>query len=185
MRSGSARGVRPSDPRGGGASRRRRTSAQARRRGLRPHASLRSRADAWCAHLPRPRLRRSHAAARPSAWAGRPPRRSGSSAPTVEQVSVSDEALLPETARAVVLVRNTVTHDARVQRAAGTLARLGLDPLVIGVMSDAEREARTGFDGIPVVRLDPRSPFTALRRLRRRAAPTAGTKAAAAAPQAR
>lgn len=57
---------------------------------------------------------------------------------------------------AILLVRNPVRHDARVLRAARTLAGLGYAPVIVGVMSDDERRARSRDDGVPVERLAPR-----------------------------
>lgn len=58
-------------------------------------------------------------------------------------------------ARALVLVRNTVTHDARVRREAATLRKLGYDVLVVGSVSTCERERELELDGVRVLRLDP------------------------------
>ncbi len=55
--------------------------------------------------------------------------------------------------RALVLVRNTVSHDSRVLREARVLRDLGFDVLVAGVVSQQERETALDFDGIQVVRL--------------------------------
>ena len=55
--------------------------------------------------------------------------------------------------KALVLVRNTVSHDARVLREAGLLRELGYDVLVAGVVSAHERETAFELDGIRVVRL--------------------------------
>ena len=66
--------------------------------------------------------------------------------------------------RALVVVRNTVTHDARVLRAAVTLRQLGYRVLICGVVSTGERQTELVLEGVPVVRLDPAG---ALRRLRR------------------
>lgn len=69
--------------------------------------------------------------------------------------------------RAVLLVRNPFVHDARVLRAAAVVRDLGLDPLVVAVTSTSVRTRRESRDGIPVLRLDPRSPLSALSALRR------------------
>jgi glycosyltransferase involved in cell wall biosynthesis len=55
--------------------------------------------------------------------------------------------------RALVLVRNDVSHDARVLREARLLRDLGYDVLVAGVVSQKERTTELDFDGIPLVRL--------------------------------
>jgi glycosyltransferase involved in cell wall biosynthesis len=69
--------------------------------------------------------------------------------------------------RAVVLVRNPVTHDARVEREVATLSEAGYEAVVVGVVSAAVRARRGAVGGAPLIRLDPGA---ALRR-RRRAAP--------------
>lgn len=56
-------------------------------------------------------------------------------------------------ATALVLVRNDVTHDARVLRAARVLRDLGFDVLVAGVVSQEERQTELELDGIRVIRL--------------------------------
>jgi glycosyltransferase involved in cell wall biosynthesis len=61
--------------------------------------------------------------------------------------------------RALILVRNTSTHDSRVFREARTLEELGYEPLVLAVTSDQERRARSVESGIPVVRISPTSPL--------------------------
>jgi len=70
--------------------------------------------------------------------------------------------------RAILLVRNAFTHDARVLRAAHSLRDRGYEPLVVSVMSTHVRRATEVVDGVAVLRLDPRSPFRPLRRLVRR-----------------
>lgn len=56
-------------------------------------------------------------------------------------------------ARALVLVRNDVSHDARVLREAHVLQDLGYDVLVAGVVSQQERQTELELEGIRVVRL--------------------------------
>jgi len=56
---------------------------------------------------------------------------------------------------ALILVRNTVTHDARILREAGTLRRLGLNVLIAGVVSTVESEEELEIGGFPVMRLAP------------------------------
>lgn len=68
--------------------------------------------------------------------------------------------------RALVFVRNAVTHDARVLREARLLAGLGYDTEVVGVVSSAEGERRASIDGLSVRRLAPTPPFGWLRRFR-------------------
>jgi glycosyltransferase involved in cell wall biosynthesis len=71
--------------------------------------------------------------------------------------------------RALILVRNTSTHDSRVFREARTLEELGYEPLVLAVTSDQERRAKSVESGIPVVRISPGSPLSWARsRLARR-----------------
>lgn len=57
--------------------------------------------------------------------------------------------------RALVLVRNGVTHDARVRREADALRRLGYRPTIIGVLTAREPAPRETLDGVAVLRLDP------------------------------
>jgi len=56
---------------------------------------------------------------------------------------------------ALVLVRNTVAHDARVLREADTLLAGGYAVLVAGVVSTDERARRVQIDGVQVIRLAP------------------------------
>lgn len=65
---------------------------------------------------------------------------------------MSSSELLP---RALVLVRNTVSHDARVLREAETLRSLDFAVLVAGVVSTSEVDAHLEIDGTQVVRLNP------------------------------
>lgn len=69
-------------------------------------------------------------------------------------------------ATALVLVRNDVSHDARVLREARVLRDLGYEVLVAGVVSQKERQTELDLDGIRVVRLV--GPLQLLRRLLRR-----------------
>lgn len=69
--------------------------------------------------------------------------------------------------RAVLLVRNGVTHDARVQRAAGVLQELGFAVTIVGSITARAPEPRERLAGSDVVRLRARSPVGALRRLTR------------------
>jgi glycosyltransferase involved in cell wall biosynthesis len=86
--------------------------------------------------------------------------------------------------RALVLVRNGVSHDARILREARLLDSLGYDVTVAGVLTARDRLPREEIDGIRVVRLDPAG---GLRRMlsgvRRRPAPdlpsSGGVEAAA------
>jgi glycosyltransferase involved in cell wall biosynthesis len=55
--------------------------------------------------------------------------------------------------QALVLVRNTVTHDGRVLREARVLRDLGFDVLVVGVVSREERQTELDLDGVRIVRL--------------------------------
>lgn len=88
--------------------------------------------------------------------------------------------MTPLKPRAILLVRNAFTHDARVLRAAHALRERGFEPLVVAVMSNDVRRATEVVGGVAVLRLDPSSPFGALRRLalRRSPAPAAATTAA-------
>jgi glycosyltransferase involved in cell wall biosynthesis len=73
---------------------------------------------------------------------------------------------------ALLLVRNTFVHDARVLRAARVLRDGGFEPKVLAVMSTLERRRTQVVDGIPVLRLEPDSPLGWLRRRLRPAPPT-------------
>jgi glycosyltransferase involved in cell wall biosynthesis len=55
------------------------------------------------------------------------------------------------------LVRNGVTHDARVLRAAATQRRAGWTVSIVGVVTDTQRRPASEHDTIPVTRLAPRS----------------------------
>lgn len=55
--------------------------------------------------------------------------------------------------RALVLVRNTVSHDGRVLREAHVLDDLGFDVLVAGIVSGEEWQTELDLDGVRVVRL--------------------------------
>ena len=68
---------------------------------------------------------------------------------------MSDDAAPARRGVALILVRNTVTHDARVMREAETLRALGYRVLVAGVVSNTEAERRLSLEGTPVVRLAP------------------------------
>jgi glycosyltransferase involved in cell wall biosynthesis len=68
---------------------------------------------------------------------------------------VSDGAESARPPVALILVRNTVSHDARVMREAETLRGLGYQVLVAGVVSSAEAERRVSLEGTAVVRLAP------------------------------
>lgn len=78
--------------------------------------------------------------------------------------------------RALILVRNGCTHDARVLREADALARLGRDPLVVGVVTERDGAREEIVDGVAVRRLEPGGWMR--RRLRRRAGARAGVGAA-------
>lgn len=69
-------------------------------------------------------------------------------------------------AKALVLVRNDVNHDARVLRTAKVLRDMGYDVLVAGVVSQEERQTELEVDGIRVIRLV--GPLQLARRLLRR-----------------
>ncbi|MGI8876192.1 MAG: glycosyltransferase [Egibacteraceae bacterium] len=65
--------------------------------------------------------------------------------------------------RALVLVRNPCTHDARVLREARLLADRGAVARVVGVVSTAEPQRSGVVDGVAVERLAPTSPLARLR----------------------
>lgn len=83
---------------------------------------------------------------------------------------------------AVLVVRNTGSHDARVLRCARVLRGLGYTPTVLAVTSEDEGAERSLAQGVPIVRLSPRAPLAgivgALRR-RREAGRCAGDERAA------
>jgi glycosyltransferase involved in cell wall biosynthesis/ubiquinone/menaquinone biosynthesis C-methylase UbiE len=64
---------------------------------------------------------------------------------------------------ALILVRNTVRHDARVLREAAAIRGLGATLLICGVTSSADRKKELELQGVRVVRLDP---VAELRRVR-------------------
>jgi glycosyltransferase involved in cell wall biosynthesis len=80
--------------------------------------------------------------------------------------------------RALVLVRNTVSHDARVLREAVTLRDLGYDVLIAGTVSKDEQSTKDRLAGIQVIRLAP------MRRVRRRVAQRKASRAGAVGPTA-
>jgi glycosyltransferase involved in cell wall biosynthesis len=84
-------------------------------------------------------------------------------------------------ARALVLVRNAVTRDARVLRTAETLRDAGFEVLVIGVTSTAEPRRRDRIQGQSVIRIDPRGGLA--RRPARVGLASAGTVAAPPTPR--
>ena len=70
------------------------------------------------------------------------------------------------TRRALVFVRNSCTHDARVLREARLLRRLGFQTAIVAVASaTAGPGPDSAEDGIPIRRLAPDSPLGKLRRL--------------------
>jgi glycosyltransferase involved in cell wall biosynthesis len=87
----------------------------------------------------------------------------------------------PRPVRALILVRNTVSHDARVMREADTLRGLGFEVLIAGVVSTAERERSLELDGFSVARLDPSGGLRSLLPRRTPAASSPVTSAPAAA----
>jgi glycosyltransferase involved in cell wall biosynthesis len=66
---------------------------------------------------------------------------------------------------AVLLVRNGVTHDARVQRAAGVLESLGHAVTIVGSITGTDPLRQERIGSADVLRLRARSPVGALRRL--------------------
>jgi glycosyltransferase involved in cell wall biosynthesis len=74
--------------------------------------------------------------------------------------------------RAVVLVRNGVSHDARVLREARLLESLGFETTVVGVATGATRHGSEQIDGVRIVQLELGSRL--LRKLRRRIRPRRG-----------
>ncbi|MGH2945011.1 MAG: glycosyltransferase [Solirubrobacteraceae bacterium] len=72
-------------------------------------------------------------------------------------------AALERPRRALVLVRNTATHDARVRREVDALAHAGWEPVVVATVSTAVPERRGEVAGAPLIRLAPRSPFRRVR----------------------
>lgn len=66
-------------------------------------------------------------------------------------------------ARALILVRNGVTHDARVLREAQTLRGAGFETLIAGVATSEDRPGETVLAGTRVLRLDPAGALGRLR----------------------
>jgi|GEM_PF-298537 len=74
-----------------------------------------------------------------------------------------------DTERAVVLVRNGVTHDARVLREARLLGSLGYETTVVGVVTGAGEPAAERLGDVEVIRLEPgAAPRRLLNLMRRR-----------------
>jgi len=73
----------------------------------------------------------------------------------------------PAPTRAMVLVRNPVTHDARIIREARLLDDLGYEVRIVGAAAAASDEGDDLVGGIPVRRLHARLPLGPLRRLAR------------------
>lgn len=61
--------------------------------------------------------------------------------------------------RAVVVVRNGFLYDARVLRAARTLAESGLRPLVVAAQTEAQQPISETKDGLAIVRVHPSRPI--------------------------
>jgi glycosyltransferase involved in cell wall biosynthesis len=57
--------------------------------------------------------------------------------------------------RAVVLVRNGVSHDARILREARLLGSMGFETTVVGVVTAADPDRSESVGGVSVLRLDP------------------------------
>jgi glycosyltransferase involved in cell wall biosynthesis len=73
--------------------------------------------------------------------------------------------------RALVLVRNAVTHDSRVLREAETLESLGYAVEVVGVVSDDQPGLESTVEGRRIRRLAPGSPLSWIRARLRRGTP--------------
>jgi len=71
----------------------------------------------------------------------------------------------PEVRRAVLLVRNGVSLDARVQRAAGVLAGEGFAVTIVGSVTATASAPRERIGGAEVIRLRARSPLGLVRRI--------------------
>jgi len=83
---------------------------------------------------------------------------------------------------AAVVVRNTASHDARVLRCARTLRSLGYETVVLAVTSERERARHSLLQGVPVLRVTPRTPLAGLAaRLRRGRGEAGGDRAPAGA----
>ena len=80
---------------------------------------------------------------------------------------------------ALVLVRNAVTHDARVQREAQLLQELGYDTRIVGVVSTVECGREAVISGVDILRL---APGARPGSRRRRVASTAAARPAATGP---
>jgi glycosyltransferase involved in cell wall biosynthesis len=66
--------------------------------------------------------------------------------------------------RAVVVVRNGFLYDARVLRAARTLAETGLEPLVVASQTEAHQPISETRDGLAIVRVRPSPPIAWVQR---------------------
>jgi glycosyltransferase involved in cell wall biosynthesis len=83
--------------------------------------------------------------------------------------------------KALILVRNSGTHDSRVLREADTLESLSLNPDVIAVVSDDAPNREATVEGRHITRLAPTSPFSWFASgLRRREGPSREAPAAVA-----
>ena len=89
----------------------------------------------------------------------------------------------PDPALAVLVVRNTATHDARVLRSARTLQTIGYRAQVLAVTSDEGRGERATLKGVEVTRLTPNPIPLALPLRRARAGRSAGENAPTTAGQ--
>jgi glycosyltransferase involved in cell wall biosynthesis len=85
-------------------------------------------------------------------------------------------------ARAVIVVRNGVTHDARVLREARTMRDRGLDPIVVGVTTARDAQRRSIEDGTDVIRLSLAGRWPGPRRPRAKPTAAASPTPAPAAP---
>jgi glycosyltransferase involved in cell wall biosynthesis len=65
--------------------------------------------------------------------------------------------------KAVLVVRNTCRHDARVLRSTKVLQEMGYDARVLAVRSGTDRDPALEIDGVYVERLNPRSPLARAR----------------------
>jgi glycosyltransferase involved in cell wall biosynthesis len=87
--------------------------------------------------------------------------------------------------RAVVVVRNGFLYDARVLRAARTLAEYGLEPLVVAAQTDARQPISETRDGLAIVRVRASRPIAWVQRSfggRRSEPASAGRRGSRAAP---
>jgi glycosyltransferase involved in cell wall biosynthesis len=70
--------------------------------------------------------------------------------------------------RALIIRRGPCLYDSRILREADTLRKIGYEPLILGVVSEDVRATRDEQAGMPIMRLEPTSPFAWARSIQRK-----------------